>query len=612
MLVVQWFKNFRTATKALILVFTMIFLLLVVAFTGYSTNKKIIGTMNSMFIDYVRPAISMGEIKSMAIQNRRLILNMAVINDREQSEGYEKLVVENRKEIADLIERHSGTKTSPEEKKLLDNLQRAGSQLTLKQNEALVAGKLPLTEMPENFLSRLVNNGDIALAEEEYIAIIEKIVDILIDSCEQKNVAANKEGARGTIAVIIASIVATAVGLCMGLYISRAITGPIKKIQDSVNHFAEGNLTHKFPTVGKDELAVMGRGLQNMADNLSRIIGSVQEASNDITSTAQEFSSLAEETNATVEEFRAGVEEMSANLNLLASRGEEVNASVEEVATGAQTTAEKGTAIAGRVDNAMQAGDNGMSSVRRAAEGIEMVAQNASATAKSVQELGKRTRQIQDFVSQIGGIADQTNLLALNAAIEAARAGEAGRGFAVVAEEVRKLAEESNVAAKSIAELASTITGDLDTVVHMSLENAKESDGAKDLSKETEQIIESMLKYLKEISAATQDLAAVSEEQAASSEEIASAVQDISTKVQSTAEAGGKVQIGIADVASSAERIALGSEELTRLADEMNALMEFFKTEASDDVDQKKAVKALPAREKSVSSLNRKGSRFPK
>ena len=56
-------------------------------------------------------------------------------------------------------------------------------------------------------------------------------------------------------------------------------------------------------------------------------------------------------------------------------------------------------------------------------------------------------------------------MLALNAAIEAARAGEQGRGFAVVAEEVRKLAEQSQDAAKKIAGLISEIQMDTEKAV---------------------------------------------------------------------------------------------------------------------------------------------------
>jgi methyl-accepting chemotaxis protein len=268
--------------------------------------------------------------------------------------------------------------------------------------------------------------------------------------------------------------------------------------------------------------------------------------------------------------------------------GETVNSSVGEVAAGAQMTAEKGTDIARRVDDTMAAGDSGMSAVRRATSAIEGVATNASSTAQSVQELGQRTRQIQNFVKQIGGIADQTNLLALNAAIEAARAGDAGRGFAVVAEEVRKLAEDSNIAAKNIAELANTITGDLDTVVSMSLENAKESENVKTLSHDTEKIIESMISYMKEISSATQDLAAVSEEQAASSEEIADAVRNIAEGVCTTSNAGENIRSGIVDVSSAAERMAIGSENLSCLAVKMQELLAFFKMEETHTDKRKK------------------------
>jgi methyl-accepting chemotaxis protein len=399
------------------------------------------------------------------------------------------------------------------------------------------------------------------------------------------------------IEVSVISVAILLLAFVLSFWMAHRISKSLNILRSGVDEFSKGDLSVEMKIEGKGEFARIGDSLRNMSIELNSVIQSVSCASDHITETAQGFSSLAEETNASVEEFRANVDEMGINLNALASAGEEVNASVEEVAAGAQATAERGTDIARQVNEALDAGQDGMNTVRSALSGIDGVVKNASEAAQSVQELGARTRQIQNFVAQIGGIADQTNLLALNAAIEAARAGDAGRGFAVVAEEVRKLAEDSNVAAKSIAELATTITGDLENVVQISLDNAKASQDARDLSSKTEEIIRSMISYLKNISDSTKDLADVSQEQAASSEEIAEAVQNIASKVATTAEAGDQIRSGVVEVAAAAERIAQGAESLSNLAVDLHERLEFFKIgkKARGNKSERSKIKALPA-----------------
>ncbi|MDR1481124.1 MAG: methyl-accepting chemotaxis protein [Synergistaceae bacterium] len=394
---------------------------------------------------------------------------------------------------------------------------------------------------------------------------------------------------------VIVAAIAIMITVVLSFVIARFITRPINIMKENISKFAAGDLSIYYEVTGRDAISQMGIEILKMSDTLRGVVETVKSAGIEISDSAQDFSSMAEETNASVEEFRAHVDEMNVNLNGLASAGEGINTSVGEVAIGAQTTAEKGTDIARKVDNAMSAGDNGMNAVRSVVEGIERVAGSSAASTSAILELGNRARQIQSFVTQIGSIADQTNLLALNAAIEAARAGDAGRGFAVVAEEVRKLAEDSNVAAKNIADLASQITSDLNKIVVFAQENTSDSNKVKELSAETEAAIGNMISYLRDIAASTQDLAAVAQEQAASSEEIAETIHGMSARVNDTANASENIRAGIVEVSAASEKVAEGSESLSGLSANLLKELAFFRVDNGADL-RIKGKKALVSR----------------
>jgi methyl-accepting chemotaxis protein len=262
-------------------------------------------------------------------------------------------------------------------------------------------------------------------ASESYLASIaafqkheEKMSEVV-----SKAIAQDVKHAQLTLALL------SSIGLFLGLYtawfMTRSVTGPLKRAVAATRTIAQGDLSQSIDANGKDELSDLLRALSEMQGGLRKLVGQVRQSTDSISTASTEIA-------IGNQDLSLRTEQTASNLQQTASSMEELTGTVKQSA-----------------DSARQANQLASSAAEVAARGGHVVSQVVS----TMDEINASSKKISDIIGVIDGIAFQTNILALNAAVEAARAGEQGRGFAVVAAEVRSLAGRSAEAAKEIKSL---------------------------------------------------------------------------------------------------------------------------------------------------------------
>ncbi|GAA0740272.1 methyl-accepting chemotaxis protein [Ideonella azotifigens] len=245
----------------------------------------------------------------------------------------------------------------------------------------------------------------------------------LVEEKRADAVASARTGEALLLAGVVAGLLASAL---LGWALTVSILRPLQQAQALARRVADGDLTpQRWDSRSPDEVTALVTELQGMQAMLARLVGEVQQASEQIGTASREVATgnldLSQRT-----------EQTASNLQQTASAMEQLTGTVQQSAESAR----QANALAG-------------SATSVAARGGEVVGQVVT----TMNSISASSRKIADIIGVIDGIAFQTNILALNAAVEAARAGEQGRGFAVVASEVRSLAQRSAGAAREIKSL---------------------------------------------------------------------------------------------------------------------------------------------------------------
>ena len=325
--------------------------------------------------------------------------------------------------------------------------------------------------------------------------------------------------------------------LCEG--VNRLLDGvlrPIEAAQEALERLAQRDLSSGMQGEYAGDHArvqqALGTAVGSMREavlSIGRNARTLGEQAASLSDVGSKMSNSLEETSAQAQVVSSAAVQVGTNIQTVASASEEMSASVSEISRSVSEVTRVATAAVERAEFAD----------------------------KAVDKLASSSRDIGEVVKLIHSIAGQTNLLALNATIEAARAGEAGKGFSVVANEVKLLAGEAGKATEEIASRIATIQHD---------------------TEDARKVISEIISTIREIHAAQTTIASAVEEQSATTKEIARNVTEAARGSSEIASSIQTVAQATIDGASGASQSKAAAQGLARMAEELTALVQAFKT----------------------------------
>lgn len=376
------------------------------------------------------------------------------------------------------------------------------------------------------------------------------------------------------IGILIISILLAA---ATAFYIARGIANPLQQVVHSVEKIAGGDLSTIVTAEGVLEVNQLVMGINHMTTSLRKIITQAAAVAESVAASAEELTAAANEVGRASDQVAHTIQDVAHSAVTQMNLSNQSSGVMADMNHSVLDTVQAACDVAEVTGKSEQSASDGIKQVDHAVNLMNHIQEDVGKTAKMIYVLGEKSRQIGQIVEVITNIAGQTNLLALNAAIEAARAGEQGRGFAVVADEVRKLAEQSQMAAKEIAQIIGAIQSETSQTVQAMDKSSMEVDEGVRVVKASKVAFEGIYVDVKNVKQQVENIVILIDKQQSGSTQVEQSISDIAECAKVNSDSSQEVAAASEEQNASVQEIVAAVTGLARMASELQEVVSKFR-----------------------------------
>lgn len=253
------------------------------------------------------------------------------------------------------------------------------------------------------------------------------------------------------------TVIAILLSLFVSNYISRRISGNIKRFTHQIKKVATGDMTVTFHTKQKNEFCILAFHLNQMVAHTNQLISAMQSIHHEISSASDQLNNFSNS-------FEQQFNDIHSAIGGITDGNTQLKDDSCECLIQMESLSHRIGDVNTKTNQVTQLANNTSDVVKNATQTIDSL-QNAYQETKdvslqvidSVSSLKEQSKSIFKIVNSIHEIAEQTSLLSLNASIEAAKAGDSGKSFSIIASEIRSLADDSVEFAHMIEAIVASI-----------------------------------------------------------------------------------------------------------------------------------------------------------